>query len=173
MKNIFLLIKDIFQSERLLLDKYPVLNLKTKKELDKLLDEIINNMDSIFQKIKIEDCIIQPLYTFLDSDNKMIFQTNGNSLNLAILINNLVSQNPKYIFLRIFENDIFDPSTKIKIVVNHSYFIYDDIFRNFLYLKFPEDNIFNISIIFENLIENTPNYLQMKFPEIYLHALYI
>ncbi|MFZ8856417.1 MAG: hypothetical protein ACO2OX_04500, partial [Candidatus Nanopusillus sp.] len=151
----------------------PILNLKTKKELDKLLDEIINNMDSIFQKIKIEDCIIQPLYTFLDSDNKMIFQTNGNSLNLNILINNLASQNPKYIFLRTFENDIFDPLTKIKIVVNHSYFIYDDIFRNFLYLKFPDDNIFNISIIFENLIENTPNYLQMKFPEIYLHALYI
>jgi hypothetical protein len=169
MKNIFLLIKDIFQSERLLLDKYPILNLKTQKDLDNLLNEITQNVNVVFQKININDCTIQPLYIFLDSNDKMIFQTNGNPLTLSISFNNIVSNNPQCLLLRIFENDIYNPSTRIKVVVNYIYYIYNDIFKNFLYLKFPSDNIFHISIIFENLTNNF-NYLQMKFPEIYLYA---
>jgi hypothetical protein len=154
MRQIFKLINDIFQSERLLLDKYPFLNLKIKNIILKTLQMFINFDTYLVKKINYKDVIINPpsqindnLLIYSLNDNEIqIEYTNPSSLKVSRIL--IISQNTTVILKQIYINELLD--------INHQnipftdVIIYDNL-NNFSSLKMILDISVEHKIIFPDI----------------------
>lgn len=154
MRQIFKLINDIFQSERLLLDKYPFLNLKIKNIILKTLQMFINFDTYLVKKINYKDVIINPpsqindnLLIYSLNDNEIqIEYTNPSSLKVSRIL--IISQNTTVILKQIYINELLD--------INHQnipftdVIIYDNL-NSFSSLKMILDISVEHKIIFPDI----------------------
>ena len=154
MRSIFKLISDIFQSEKLLLDKYPFLNLKTKNVILKTLQIFTNFETFLVKKVEFKDVIINPplkiendILIYTDTTNEIqIEYTNSFSLKVQKIF--IISQNQDVVLKKIFINNNLDIN---KQNIPFSGLILYENLTNFLSLKMILDISANHQLIFPDI----------------------
>ena len=106
MRELAKLIKSIFKTERILLDRYPILQNNTINDINKLMDVLSNKNIFLVEKINVENVIIDPKPSNIikNNDNSvMLVYTNNTpntiSFNLKYTITNAVAFNMKNVIL--------------------------------------------------------------------------
>jgi hypothetical protein len=154
MRSIFKLINDIFQSERLLLDKYPFLNLKTKNVILKTLQIFTNFETFLVKKVDFKDVIINLPIQINDNilfypntlSEVQIEYTNPSSLKVQKIF--IISQNQDVILKQIFINNNLDIN---KQNISFSGLILYENLTNFFSLKMILDISVNHQLIFPDI----------------------
>jgi len=154
MRSIFKLINDIFQSERLLLDKYPFLNLKTKNVIFKTLQIFTNFETFLVKKVEFKDVIINPPIQINDNilfysntlNEVQIEYTNPSLLKIQKIF--IISQNQDVVLKQIFINNNLDIN---KQNIPFSGLILYENLSNFLSLKMILDISVNHQLIFPDI----------------------
>jgi len=154
MRSIFKLINDIFQSERLLLDKYPFLNLKTKNVILKTLQIFTNFETFLVKKVEFKDVIINPPIQINDNilfysntlNEVQIEYTNPSLLKIQKIF--IISQNQDVVLKQIFINNNLDIN---KQNIPFSGLILYENLSNFLSLKMILDISVNHQLIFPDI----------------------
>ena len=160
MRSLFRLIKDIFRTERLFLDRYPFLNLRTKKEIDKILTILSHEEIYPIYKVNLGDVFITPVYLKFINSNTIQYDNNVNEVIIEYRNNDtylktkniiIISQNENLILKKLYINDI-------EIVeytnVNFDFVFIDNFITEFRKLKL----IIDISL----------NDYRLSFPLIYI-----
>lgn len=170
MRKLAKLISSIFKTERVLLDRYPILQTNILNDINNLTNVLENPNISFIEKIDVENVIIDPKPTNINKtfDKRVIlnFKNNSNipiTFPLNITITNAIAFSKKNVSL------IFIPRY---VYVVHKIFINDDFssYYTFYYvnqtlqLKTP---IQKITIIIENIYICPYCNLSFPFPEIY------
>ena len=169
-KSILKLIDDIFKTERLFLDRYPFLNLETKKQIDRIINEFDNKVNFLFQKIIFNDVVFEPIYT-LYNKNKIYYK---NINNIKISFSNLLNRQNKSLFLIFYENDFFNNSSTLKVSINQNIIIYENNVKKYNKVDFPSITIDKVIIELQDLVfnftHNSDNFVVFSFPLIYVNA---